>query len=339
MKRNCISILVLIIYTLVLIFIILSAILVAGQGLQTYKLCVAGTWVCLLLYTFTKFAIFLFLVERIHVVRAPFVRRKKDRIYLACLAMVIFMYGPVIIFSYVKPVINMGSSGRRCNFGIRGTASIPVLAVNMFADLVLTGVFFYLLRPMTKSRGSRTTIESRTDRNTPQKDNDCQSTPVQRNIRSLLWKSLIGSLLIEIPMMGNMIQFVVTKGQERGIICMALCVADGASSVLCSRHLTQADYLVVVWDALVIHWLAFGPSAQAERGLEHSVAASSKALLTRTPSTATPHDVVGRTAIDLYREIQDVRVDALDFSRETSPRVDSSTDAIALDPRKDTDVA
>ena len=230
MKRNFISILVLVIYTLVLTFIILSAVLVAGQGLHNYRLCVAGTWVCLILYTFTKLAIFLFLVERIHVVRAPFVPRKKDKIYLACLAMVLFMYGPVIINSYINPVTTMGSSGDSCNFGIRGDASIPVLAVNMFVDLVLTGVFFYLLRPVVKFRGLQTVtnaLRTRRDGNVPLEGYDSHETDVQRNIRTLLWKSIIGSLLIEIPMMANMIQFVITKGEELGMICMALCVVEG----------------------------------------------------------------------------------------------------------------
>ncbi|KAF2833230.1 hypothetical protein CC86DRAFT_376436 [Ophiobolus disseminans] len=308
MKRNFISMLVLVIYTLVLIFIILSAVLVAGQGLHNFRLCVAGTWVCLILYTFTKFAIFLFLVERIHVVRAPFVRRKKDKIYLACLATVILMYGPVIVNSYIRPVTNMGSSGTRCNFGIRGDASIPVLAVNMFVDLVLTGVFFYLLRPVVKLSPWQTVtniLRSRPKRNIPLEENDTHETPVQRNIRILLWKSIIGSLLIEVPMIANMVQFVITKGEELGMICTALCVVE------------------VVWDILVIHWLAFGPSAQAQRDLERSVTALSKAPLTQPQSRAQT----------LKIKPHNVEVDAQEFLREMPMCVDSSADMISLELR------
>lgn len=229
-KRNFISLLVVVIYTLVFIFIIISAVFVAGQALTTLKLCRAGTWVCLILYTFTKGAVFLFLVERIRIVRAPFVQRKHDKIYLACLAMVIVLFGPVVIHSYTNPVINMGPSKRRCYFGIRGTASIPILAVNMFIDLVLTGVFFYLLRPVVTSSSEPSillALKSQCDRMEPLMPMNTNETNVQRNIRTLLWKSIIGSLLIEIPMMANMIQFVITKGEELGTICLILCVVEG----------------------------------------------------------------------------------------------------------------
>jgi hypothetical protein len=53
-KRSVTSTLVLVLYILVLGFIICSTVLVAGQGLNTYALCNAGTWVCLIFYTFIK---------------------------------------------------------------------------------------------------------------------------------------------------------------------------------------------------------------------------------------------------------------------------------------------
>ena len=53
-KRSLMSTLVLMLYVLVLMFIICSAVLVAGQGLYTYGMCLAGTWVCLIFYTFIK---------------------------------------------------------------------------------------------------------------------------------------------------------------------------------------------------------------------------------------------------------------------------------------------
>lgn len=217
------------IYTLVFIFIITATVFVAGQGLTTYRLCRAGTWTCLVLYTIIKGAVFLFLVERIRIVRAPFVQRKYDKIYLACLGMVIVLFGPVIIHSYTNPVINMGPTKRRCYFGIKGTASIPILAVNLFIDLVLTGVFLYLLRPVVKSSSApypSLALKSQCDRMEPLMPLNTNETNVQRNIRTLLWKSIIGSLLIEVPMMANMIQFVITKGEELGTICLILCVVE-----------------------------------------------------------------------------------------------------------------
>lgn len=220
-----------VIHTLVLAFILAATVLVAGQGLTTYKLCLVGTWVCLTFYTLTKATVFLFLVERIHIVRAPFVRRKHDKIYLACLALVVFMFVPVAINSYVSPVVDMGPKNVRCYFGIEAKASIPVLAVNIVVDVCLTGVFFYLLRPAARMHQFSTIPDAlrRVSTHIPFSPMVTSHTAAQRNIRSLVWRSIIGSLLIEIPMMANMIQFVLVDGEELGTMCLALCVIEGKS--------------------------------------------------------------------------------------------------------------
>jgi hypothetical protein len=257
-KRSFISMLVLIIYTLVVLFLATSTTLVAGQALTTYKLCVAGTWICLILYTFTKLAIFLFLVERIHIVRAPFVQRRHDKIYLACLSIVLFGFCPATINGYIGPVINMGPEGRRCYFGIRGSASIPILGMNIFVDLVLTGVFLYLLRQGHGLPGFSNKLWNKKGRGASRACGDASETPMQRNIRTLLWKSIIGGLLIELPMMGNMIQFMVTKGHELGTVCLGLCVVEGKSAIFfwnTSQHLlTTNSCLGYVYYPLVGVW-------------------------------------------------------------------------------------
>ncbi|KAH7385662.1 hypothetical protein BKA66DRAFT_416306 [Pyrenochaeta sp. MPI-SDFR-AT-0127] len=208
----------------------ISAVMVAGQGLHNYALCFAGTWVCLMFYTSIKAIIYIYLVERIHVVRAPFVNRRNDKIYICCMTMVIVMYSAVTINSYINNVTEMREPDGRCHFGIRGIVSIPFTVVNFFTDLVLTSVFFYLLRPVV--RFSSISNISGMLSNTPNTKNLSEpksrdETPIQRSIRVLLWKSIIGSLLIEVPMAANMIQFVVTRGEELGMLCLTLCLLDG----------------------------------------------------------------------------------------------------------------
>jgi hypothetical protein len=143
------------------------------------------------------------------------------------------MFGPVVVNCYIQPVTYMGAPDGRCHFGIEGRASIPILAVNVFVDLVLTGVFFSLLRPAARTPILSTPSEASgnwSNRNSAKTQAaDIDDTPVQNTVRTLLWKSIIGSLLIELPMMANMIQFVVTGGQEFGTICTAVCVVEGIS--------------------------------------------------------------------------------------------------------------
>ncbi|KAI4708383.1 hypothetical protein J4E89_007007 [Alternaria sp. Ai002NY15] len=253
------SALVFMLYVLVLMFIICSAVLVAGQGLYTYELCVAGTWVCLIFYTLIKAIIYIFLVERIHVVRAPFVNRRKDKIYLCCMAMIVVLYGTVAINSYLNHVTELHESDGRCHFGIRGIASIPFTVVNFFTNIILTVVFFYLLYPVVGLPGASTLSRIFKRKSSQNMDtvHGGQDTPARKNIKTLLWKSIIGSLLIEIPTAANMVQFFLTRGEELGMICLAICLVD------------------VCWDALIIHWLTFNSSASAaEKDLSRSTLVS-----------------------------------------------------------------
>jgi hypothetical protein len=158
---------------------------------------------------------YVFLVERIHVVRAPFVNRRKDKIYLGCMTMIVVMYSAVAINSYVNHVTELRESDGRCHFGIRGIVSIPFTVVNFFTDAVLTVVFFYLLCPVVQIPAA--SALPRIFRRKSSQDEDTvqgvQDTPARKNIKTLLWKSIIGSLLIEIPTAANMVQFVITRGE------------------------------------------------------------------------------------------------------------------------------
>ncbi|KAI8936303.1 hypothetical protein NX059_006721 [Plenodomus lindquistii] len=248
--RSFMSILVLAMYIVVLTFIIVAASLVAGQGLYTRALCRSAIWVCHLFYTFIKATIYVFLVERIHVVRAPFVSRSKDKFYLGCMTMVAVMYGAVAINAYINVTV-MQEDGR-CYLGVSRIVSLPFISVNIFTNLVLTGVFFYLLSPVASlQRRPQVFVEESWAH---QAENQ---GPVQRSLRTLLWKSIIGSLLIEIPMAANMIQLVVTGGKELGMICLSICMVD------------------VSWDAFVIHWLTFGTNdAAAQKDLSRATRTS-----------------------------------------------------------------
>jgi hypothetical protein len=90
-------------------------------------------------------------VERIHVIRALFVNRRKDKIYIFCMTMIVVMYSSIAINLYINHVTELRDSDGRCHLGIRGIVSIPFTVVNFFTDMVLTGVFFYLLQSVAQN--------------------------------------------------------------------------------------------------------------------------------------------------------------------------------------------
>jgi hypothetical protein len=260
LRRNLTGLLLVGLYITVICYILVAAVLVSGQGLYTYQLCAAGTWVCLMFYITAKGFVYLFLCERVHIVRAPFVRRSKDKVYLACVIPAMLLFAAVSINCLFQRITAMYSDGR-CHFGIGTSASIPGSVINFITNFFLTGVFIYLLRPVVKLNGAGSisaalSWKSKTDE--PALQPPSNESAVQKNIRTLLQKSVLGALLTEIPVVANLIQFIITGGAELGMMCLTFCMID------------------VFWDCLVLHWLTFGSSAAAEKDLLRSTGASSR---------------------------------------------------------------
>lgn len=210
------------------------------------------------------------------------------------MVVVIASFLGVSINAYLKPIIEMHSDGR-CHMGIPGRASIPFMVVDISVNAALTAVFFYLLRPVVKIHGLNTVSgvfarHSKKHSDTPQAKAE---TSVQRNIRILLWKSLLGSMLIMLPTIANMVQFYITRGEEVALICLSLCVAD------------------VSWDAVIIHWLTFG-SAEAEKELTRSAQESLRAA---TPGSLHPKESQEPMVTQL-REWRSISMEERDGARD-----------------------
>ena len=211
-------------------------------------------------YITAKGFVYLFLCERVHIVRAPFVRRSKDKVYLACVIPAMLLFAAVSINCFFQRITAMYSDGR-CHFGIGTSASIPGSVINFATNFFLTGVFIYLLRPVVKLNGVGSisaALSWKSKRDEPALQSPNNESAVQKNIRTLLQKSVLGALLTEIPVVANLIQFVITGGAELGMMCLTFCMID------------------VFWDCLVLHWLTFGSSAAAEKDLMRSTGASSR---------------------------------------------------------------
>ena len=114
-------------------------------------------------------------------------------------------------------------------------------------DVILSTVSAALEKKNTKPDAETPTI---------QPSSTTHESAVQKNIKTLLWKSILGAILTELPVAANMIQFLITGGAELGMMCLTFCMVD------------------VFWDALVIHWLTFGSSAEAEKDLLRSTLAT-----------------------------------------------------------------
>lgn len=244
--------LVLGLFFMVMAFIISTTALVAGQGLDTGSLCNAVGLTCVVCYSLAKsimyvrYAIYsyisprqrltgtsyLFFIERIHVVRAPFFPRSRDWIYITCMILVFVIFVVQFTNTFLRRDSEMQQRDGRCHMGIWRVASIMLLTIDVVSGLGLTGLFFYLLHPVTKAHGSASAPAPGVSRSGAageafMAENNRFESAIQRNIRILLRKSIIGGFLIVTPTIANMIQLVITEVHELAIICLSICMLDG----------------------------------------------------------------------------------------------------------------
>ena len=152
-------------------------------------------------------------------------------------------FGAIAIVGYMSPIVELSQLDGRCRIGLPPRVSFPLLSFDVGINFLLTGVFFWLLRPALSCQGLSPMsgicgnrimqailrhVRKRQDSNT---DSDSRLTAMNRSIKTLLWKSLIGSTCIMFPTVANMAQFYIMKGRELGWICLTICTLDGMHPV------------------------------------------------------------------------------------------------------------
>ncbi|KAF1961728.1 hypothetical protein CC80DRAFT_574320 [Byssothecium circinans] len=261
-KHNFTSILVVCIFIFALSFIFSNTVVDSGQSLRTHQLCYSAAMICLVFYTSNKLIIYIFLLERARIVRAPFVPRHKDVVWITFMVLIVGGFGSIAIIGYLSPIVELSRLDGRCRIGLPPKVSFPLMCFDIGVNFLLTGLFFWLLKPVLSHHGllslsglfgEKIVKRLRYGRWGVGRGNKIQYSGAQKhemnkNIKILLWKCLIGSALVMLPTVGNMAQFYIMKGRELGWICLTICTLD------------------VSWGVLIINWLTMG-SAQAEKYL------------------------------------------------------------------------
>jgi hypothetical protein len=52
---------------------------------------------------------------------------------------------------------------------------------------------------------------------------------VARRLKTLLWRTFVGSCLVLLPTVGNLLQLTILEGNELGFVCLICCTLDGMS--------------------------------------------------------------------------------------------------------------
>lgn len=180
---------------------------------------------------------YIFLVERAHALRAPYMKRSHDRIWLWGMLIIVVGFGSIAICGFIWPVANVSEADGRCRIGLPFRVTIPLLTFDVAINVLLTGIFVYLLRPLFRfnKAGSPATLSGKGIREmfklAHARSNSFDLGIVNhhsyKSIQRLLWKSLAGSVLVMLPTVGNLSALIPLQGQELGWVCLLICTLDG----------------------------------------------------------------------------------------------------------------
>ncbi|KAF7337150.1 hypothetical protein MVEN_02153000 [Mycena venus] len=149
------------------LFMLSGGLLIFGVGLGRDGLaCGAGIYLCVIFYTSSKFLIYAFLTEKVYIVWENGVRpRLKSPVYLICMGTVA-LYIAVILAMFFGRIAEFRSGDGACVIGLKPTASLPLLAYDLYINALLTSLFLWpLLRvkfanPRLKRVATRTLVAS-----------------------------------------------------------------------------------------------------------------------------------------------------------------------------------
>ncbi|UPX15601.1 uncharacterized protein EKO05_0006044 [Ascochyta rabiei] len=189
--------------------------------------------------------------------------RLKDRVWLLGMLIICGGFGTIAIVGYLSPVVELSGLDGRCRIGLPPRVSLPLLCFDVAVNFLLTGVFFWLLRPVLDFHGLlrlstwvgnnfTTKIKKSGQRREVELESALEGASMKsamnKNIKKLLWKCLIGSTLVMVPTVANMTQFYIMNSRELGWVCLTICTFD------------------ISWGVIIVNWLTIG-SAEAENNL------------------------------------------------------------------------
>lgn len=187
-------------------------------------------------------------MERAHAIRAPFVRRTSDWIWLSGMFVTAAGFGSIAICAFLWPIAELSPKDGRCRIGLPFKVTIPLLTFDVTINTALTAMFIYLMKPLlrfrgaggTSSAGNRITKGIWRILSNSKRPHGEEMYPMNQNfhksIEALLRRSLIGSVLVMVPTVGNLAVLFSMKGRELGWLCLTICTVDGAYGPVGCRY-------------------------------------------------------------------------------------------------------
>jgi hypothetical protein len=207
---------------------------------------------CLVMYAAAKLALYvgaireqgddtnhhraLFLLERVRIVRAPFLERSRDYIWITGAVTTICGYPALLCYELVRPRAVLSREDGICRIGALPVTSETMMAFDVAINVTFTVAFVWQLRklfssPITQSPSTgglrRTSLHP-----LPVWEKYGLSTgrtSSENNLRLMLIRNVIGSVLILITTVTNVVTFLTRGFAMMAHACLLMCLTDSKS--------------------------------------------------------------------------------------------------------------
>lgn len=197
------------------IFLVTSWLLINAIGMSRSRVfCGLGIYSCIFAYASSKFLIYLFLTEKVHVVwgKGPSAPRLSSPVYRACV-FVLGVYFGIIALLIIGKVAFLERDGT-CVIGLRVYASVPLLTYDLVVNAFLTSLFLWpILRSHVKN-------------------------PRLRRVTRRTLAAAVASLATSTV---NIAILTVMDGQQLGWVCLGSCGTDVILNAMVLYWVTASD--------------------------------------------------------------------------------------------------
>ncbi|KAH7197122.1 uncharacterized protein B0J16DRAFT_327501 [Fusarium flagelliforme] len=212
--------LVLIIYIDSYGFVFTSAILQQVFGVNSsFNICHGAILLCLICYVTTKILIYVFLVEKAHVIRSSTTRRRNSKLYLFNMITLLVGYGVVVVMNFMFRIARIVNG--ECFIGMQKISMIPLIAFDAVVNVYLTILFLIPLKNLYSFK------------NLPK-------TGANSRLRSVAVRTFVGACCTLTSSIVNLTVLMVLNG-EPGWVCLMCCNSDVLFSAIVVQWVTSRD--------------------------------------------------------------------------------------------------
>jgi hypothetical protein len=237
---------------------------------------------------------YLFLLERVHIVRAPFIDRVKDPVWVVGAILTVIGWAAIIAYEYIAPRAELSRVDGICRIGIRPDSAIAVIVLDTVVNVALAAIFIWQLRPALSSiihweTGGSSKLSAGTSTrsllNIFRTNSDEGRTTARvnsaRNVKAMLLRNVVGSCLLLCAQIANNVLFLTWPFATHSHVCQLMCLTD---SELNPRALSSKLTRTVVLGMLVTNWLTVRSTTETKEVSQTTTSTSGMTSVTRRPT-------------------------------------------------------